>query len=209
MGLLSPHLDDAAFADVFAARLSAGVGESDRSAERHLRTCSECRVRYEIFTAWLETVGAEARAEADEAFSAERLANQQAQVLRRIEALEHPAKVIAFPRFTGPVSIQPSGRRWIAAAAAAGLIVGIGLGQVLEFGGAVPIRQPDTFSERQIARGNLPVGDAGRRGVQPASTASDEVFLYDVELASSQARVPESLQYLHAVTPSSRDFDPR
>jgi len=33
--------------------------------------------------------------------------------------------------------------------------------------------------------------------------------LYEPEVTSSQARVPDSLQYLNAITPGARDYDPR
>jgi hypothetical protein len=155
----------------------------------------------------------DAIAEADEVFGPERLAAQQAVIARRLEALEHPARVLTFPRFARPISGEHnSGRRWIAASAAAGLIVGLGLGQMLEFRHAVPpARQAETATtERQMARGNGPAEPPVRLGVTPAvSQISDENFLDDHELAPSQARVPESLQYLNAITPLSRDLEPR
>jgi hypothetical protein len=208
VGILNRHLDETAFADLFAARLTLGSPESVRPAEAHLRACPECHTRYAEFAAWLEAIGVDARAEAEEVFSAERLANQQAQISRRLEALEHPAKVIAFPRFARPVSVQPHGRRrWIAAAAAAGLIAGVGLGQLLDFGAASRVRQSET-AQRQIARSSAP--ESTRVAAKPASSPdSDEILLNDVELTSTQVRVPESLQYLNAITPISRDYDPR
>lgn len=191
----------------------ADAAPSGVPAERHLDACGECRARYAAFTEWLALMRDDAVAEADEAFGAERLAAQQTMVARRLEALEHPARVIAFPRFARPISAEPhSGRRWIAAAAAAGLFVGLGLGQMLEFSRSVPPapRQAETTTERQLARGNTPSTDAVRLGVTPvASQISDENFLDDHELAPSQARVPESLQYLNAITPLSRDLDSR
>ena len=45
MGLLNPHLDDDACADVWSARQALGTAESDRPAESHLRTCTDCRAR--------------------------------------------------------------------------------------------------------------------------------------------------------------------
>jgi hypothetical protein len=209
VGILNPHLDDAAFAEVAAARLSLGQARAGGDAEDHIHSCAECRARYATFSAWLETLRTDARTEADEAFGVERLAQQEAQVLRRLEALEHPARVIAFPRFAQPLSGQQGLRhRWVAAAAAAGLIVGVGLGQVFEFGTVSgPVRQPETLSERQIARGTLPAGSG--MGVQPISQLSDEIFLDQYEITPPVVPVPESLQYLNAITPSVRDYDPR
>lgn len=210
MALRSSHLDDEAFADVWSGRVTSGRAESDGAAETHLRACDDCRERYAAFSGWLETLRADATAEGDEIFSAERLGLQQAQIARRLEALEQPARVIAFPSFAQPISVQPSdGRRWIAAAAAAGLIVGLGLGQMLEFGGSPGWRTPFTTAPTQIVRGPSPGGDV-LPALQPITAQqSDETFLYDVELVPSQARVPESLQYLNAITPSARDVDAR
>ena len=206
MGLLNAHLDDDDCADVWSARQALGTAESDRPAESHLRTCTDCRARYTAFTTWIDGMRTEAHAEADEFFTRERLTTQQTQIFRRLESLEHPARIIAFPRFTRPVSVQPGGRRrWIAAAAAVGLITGIGLGQLFELSRH---RQPETMAHTRIAS---PLNDPSPRTMQPVSTANsdDETFLYEPEVTSSQARVPDSLQYLNAITPGARDYDPR
>ena len=203
MGLLNPHLDDDDCADVWSARLTLGAQESDRPAESHLRTCAECRARYGAFTSWLEGIRTEAHGEADETFTRDRLAAQQAQILRRLESLEHPARIIAFPRFTRPVSVQPGGgRRWIAAAAAVGLITGVGLGQWFEI---QRHRQSVPFAQGRPAAS--PAEPA--HTLQPVSADSDETFLSEPEVTTSQARVPDSLQYLNAITPGARDLDPR
>lgn len=211
MGLLSRHLDDAAFADVWAERLTTGEDRSGDKAESHLRTCAECRARYAAFGEWLETMRADAFAEADQAFNTERLATQQAQIARRLEGLDNPAKVLTFPRFARPIAVQPGGRqRWVAAAAAAGLIVGVGVGQLFEFGATGPIRQAESLNPtQQLARGTMPVGERAGLAVVPAVAQSDEIFLYETEGVPSQVRVPESLQYLNAITPGARDYDPR
>jgi len=206
MGLLNAHLDDDDCADVWSARQALGTAESDRPAESHLRTCTDCRARYSAFTNWLDSMRTEAHSEADEFFTRERLATQQTQIFRRLESLEHPARIIAFPRFARPVSVQPGGRRrWIAAAAAVGLITGVGLGQLFELSRH---GQPETMAHTRVTS---PLNDASPRTIQPVSTANndDETFLYEPEVTSSQARVPDSLQYLNAITPGARDYDPR
>jgi hypothetical protein len=202
VGLLNPHLEDDDFADVWTARSTAAIEESDRPAENHLRKCGECRVRYVSFASWLDGLRVEAHTEADEVFNRDRLATQQQQIFRRLESLEHPARVIAFPRFTRPVAIQNFGMRWTAAAAAVGLVTGIGLGQLIGF------RTPhDTPAPRAVARAVVPAAETNR-GLQPVSGDQDETFI-EPETMSSQVRVPESLQYLNAITPGARDFDPR
>ena len=205
MGLLNPHLEDDDFADVWSARTTVGAPESDRPAESHLRKCAECQGRYTSFVSWLDGIRADARTETDEVFSRDHLAAQQLQIFRRLESLEHPARVIAFPKFARPVAIQTSGRRrWTAVAAAIGLITGIGLGQLLEFRTGGPA--PDPVGQR-MARATVPPVEP-TRNIQPISVDNDEAFI-EPEIMSSQVRVPESLQYLNAITPGARDLDPR
>ena len=204
MGLLNPHLEDDDFADVWSARTAVGAPESDRPAESHLRKCAECQGRYSSFVTWLDGMRADARTETDEVFSRDHLAAQQLQIFRRLESLEHPARVIAFPKFARPVAIQTSGRRWTAVAAAIGLITGIGLGQLLEFRTGGPA--PDPVGQR-IARATVAPVEPPRI-IQPISVDNDEAFI-EPEITSSQVRVPESLQYLNAITPGARDLDPR
>ena len=204
MGLLNPHLDDDDCADVWSARQALGAAESNRPAESHLRTCTDCRARYAAFTSWLDGMRTEIHAEADEIFTRERLTTQQNQIFRRLESLEHPARIIAFPRFARPVSVQPGGRRrWIAAAAMVGLITGVGLGQLFE--SSRHSRQGDSIAQARVVS---PSNDAPRQ--QPvAASNDDEAFLSEPEVTTSQARVPDSLQYLNAITPGARDIDPR
>ena len=203
MGLLNPHLDDSALAQVWTDRTLA-EHDAMRSAEKHLRVCEECRLRFADLAGWLETVAADARAEADEVFGPDRLTSQKAQILRRLEGLEHPARVLTFPHFARPLSVDRLPRqRWVAGAAAAGLVIGVALGQVFQFGFYNPDPQP------QIVASAGGSAEVPRVAVQPASIPGDEAFLFDEPVAATTVRVPEALQYLNAVTPSSRDFDPQ
>jgi anti-sigma factor RsiW len=198
---LSPnrHLDDAALTELWTA--SALGGADARGA--HVDGCPSCRSRYAALDAWLGDLAGVARAEADEAFPAERLAMQQTQVMRRLEALERPARVIVFPRHVHPITGERSGaRRWIAAAAAAGLVVGIAAGQLLDLRDALggPTRP---FAERRQIETAPPVAT-----IQPASLSSaqsDEAFLSELEDAALSPRVPE-LAALDAVTPRLPDI---
>lgn len=193
---LSRHLDDAAFAEIWAA---AASGTDDAEARAHLETCSSCRSRYAAFESWLDEIGTVARTEANEAFPAERLAAQQAQIMRRLEALDRPARVILFPKQTQAMTAERSGaRRWIAAAAAAGLLVGIAAGQMLD------LRDAFSPSPRPFAQARRDTS-AGGGSIVPAIAQSDEAFLTELEEAALSPRVPE-LAALDAVTPRLRDI---
>ncbi len=99
----------------------------------HLDTCDLCTERALDVSRWLEQTRELGMAEADAAFPAERLAAQQAQILRRLEQLDRPSKLLSFPR----VAAATAGHHdfasrehrhfagWILAAAAAGLILGV------------------------------------------------------------------------------------
>jgi hypothetical protein len=200
---LKRHVSDADLAAVWTdARLGA---PAQTAAAAHVRECAGCRARLSSLSAWLDGLRTDARREAEEVFTREHLAAQQAQIFRRLEAMERPAKVLAFPRFTTAMSVRNAGRqRWIAAAAVAGLVVGIGLGQVVDFRRVINRKDGFAGSGTQIAR-TVP----DRMGVQPVSAAGDESFLYDQEPSLSTAAIPESLRSLHEITPSARDYDPR
>ena len=51
---------------------------------------------------WMDDVQTDAAELADAVFTPERLAAQQEQILRRLEQLDHPARVIAFPAASRP-----------------------------------------------------------------------------------------------------------
>jgi hypothetical protein len=94
----------------------------------HLDRCDICAARAVELNRWLDTVHASATEAADDAFPPERLAAQQSQILRRLEQLDEPARVIAFPRQTRPESREGGSWRvapgWLGVAAAVGLVVG-------------------------------------------------------------------------------------
>ena len=117
-------------------------------------------------------------AEADAAFPADRLARQQSRILQRIDHEGRPGRVIAFP--VGHVH-EPStmrarpGMRWIAGAAAAGLIIGIVAGHLTHDLSRVESRVQQVVATRPDPNG------AALRAV--STTLSEEEFLGQVEMA--------------------------
>ena len=190
---LSAHLDDAALAAIWT---------DGRLSHPHLDGCLACRARFADFSAWLESTRADAITQADESFSAERLAAQQVQIFRRLEAAGRPARVIAFPRFAQPLTSRTSHvSRWIAAAAAAGLIVGVGVGQMMDLRHSLVAPNASAVRARVA---NAP-GAAGRDPrVQTVSAIGDETFLSELDASLSRTAVPE-LRALDAFTPRAGD----
>jgi anti-sigma factor RsiW len=93
----------------------------------HLDSCPACAERSAHLTQMLTDVAATTVAEADAAFSAERLAKQRARILQRLEHEGRAGRVISFPaNLTHRPSLRARpGMRWIAGAAAAGLFIGV------------------------------------------------------------------------------------
>src|SRR5829696_1085524 len=90
----------------------------------HLDQCDICGERALNLSRALDTVRSAAMDAADDAFPPERLAAQQAQILRRLEQADELTRVIAFPVQIRVDAPPPARRRvaagWIGVAAAAG-----------------------------------------------------------------------------------------
>jgi hypothetical protein len=191
---LNSHLDDRAMAAIWTDSTLAGT----RASHPHLGVCTACRTRFASFSEWLDDVRVDAAAQADEVFPADRLAAQYAQIFRRIEAGERPARVIAFPKFSTPLTSRSShASRWIAAAAAAGLIVGVGVGQMMD------LRHLGQAGAARIeARLSTPGGPAvlPPTAASITTTSGDEAFLSDLDASLSRPSVPE-LRAIDEFTP--------
>ena len=110
--------------------LITAVMTGDRPA--HLDRCDLCAERAVELGRWLDAVKTTGVEAAEAAFSPERLAAQQTQIMRRLEQLDEPARVIAFPSHSR-LRRESTGRRvaagWLGVAAAAGLVLGVISGQ--------------------------------------------------------------------------------
>ena len=196
--LTSQHLDD----EVFAELWTNATAEGTPVAHPHLRACADCRVRFASFSRWLEELRAEALAAADAAIPVERLAAQQAQILRRLEAAERPARVIAFPKVPVEPQRPMSLRRWVAGAAAAGLLVGMGFGQWLDlrhrsFG-------PSVFPGDRIADARTSAPAPAPSIIPAVATFSEDEDLEELEALSTPRY--EALRAYETFTPRAADF---
>jgi len=183
------HLSDATFARLWTE--DAGAGPT----HPHLEVCAACRARYGEFAVWMTDLGDELRNEADERLTAERLAVQQAQIVRRLETLDRPARVIAFPKAARAViSGHSHVRRWVTVAAAASLIAGFGLGQVM------PLRVATRRPPATVAQLNQSKTKAIAKEIPPV-TISEEELLSDSFTRSHLS----TLSALDDMTPHARD----
>ena len=152
-----------------------------------------------------ERVGSEVNAvlaaEADVLFSDDHLARQRAQILQRIEAETRSSRVLTFPTTqpTRPSLREHRGTRWIAAAAAAGVLVGLVAGQLVH---SLPM------SGRSAAY-DMSATDASSPDLQVVSTTlSEEEFLGQLEIAI-ETTGGSALRPLDELTPRVWDASAR
>src|SRR5262249_17330172 len=100
----------------------------DPPSAEHLADCEPCGMRYAELVTFLNDVRTQADAETDDVFTAMRLHREEDQTRRRPEHATRSARVIRFPGQSATHPIVGGSRvapRWLAAAAAAGLFVGV------------------------------------------------------------------------------------
>jgi len=147
-------------------------------------------------TAALERYRAAAHAETDALFDDRALEAQRHKILARLANLGQSAKVIRFPHATPPEAPAPNvNRRWISVAAAAGLIIGLIGGQVMN------LLPTPTRRLAPMATSMAPSGNNGT-GYLPArmTIAQDDGLLGEVDFAV-QVRSASELQALDELTP--------
>ena len=196
------HLQEERLFDSYMAERSGGP--IDPPVAEHLADCASCATRYAGLVAFMDTLRREGDAGADAIFTPERLILQQQQIARRIALVGRPARVLSFPgrivQRTISASVSHGAHRWIAAAAAAGLFVGVAVGASYEWRLAARGRQmfaADTGHSRAA-----PV--AGRSNTI-ADGAADDAFLSDLELALERPHTRELLAF-DALTPHVREI---
>jgi len=162
----------------------------DRPA--HLDRCDLCAERAVELGRWLDAVKTTGTDAADAAFTPERLAAQQTQIMRRLEQLDEPARVIAFPSHSR-LQRESAGHRvaagWLGVAAAAGLVLGVISGQWSARLGVQPVQ---VRTEQQPAPQVQPVAEA------PAEAGPIDASLLDMDLDS--LNVP-AFAVMDAMTP--------
>lgn len=204
----SSHVDDDRLLESY---LAGGDGAAlDAVASAHMSDCAACRARYSSVARAFDEIRLAADADADAVFTPERLREQQQHILRRAEQLHRSARVISFPRRTvhqiagGARRVGP---RWLAAAAAAGVFVGVAVGGRLWETGA--IRQTPAM---RVAAGATP---GPRLSAAPAVLVSqpaavpeafdDDAFLQQLEFALERPHTGELIAF-DVLTPHAREI---
>jgi len=197
------HLQEERLFDSYLA--VQGGGPVDPPVAEHLTDCEACSARYAELAAFMDSLRSEGEAEADAIFTPERLLAQRQQIARRVEHVGRPARVLSFPtrivRRTIGASGGRSASRWIAAAAAAGLFVGVAVGSSYQWTGRGGSTGDLIARDRSSAR----LTPVATRGSSPAEIAADTAFLSDLEVALERPHTPE-LQAFDALTPHFREI---
>ena len=202
----APHLQDERLFDCYYA---ARRGDTpDPPTAEHLSDCDACRRRFDELSGFLSDLRLEADAELDAAFSPERMRIQQQEISRRLETIGRAARVLSFPgRMVARHANASTARmatRWIAAAAAAGLFVGVAAGSVFNFGRLDFVRGT-RFNVVSNARPRI--GAAVPAVLTPAAvgvSAADDAFMSDLESALDRPHTSELAVY-DALTPHVRE----
>ena len=180
------HLSDDRLIEL--CMLDGAAGSASATEQQHLSACARCDARRMRLQRLLDDVSDTATTAVDAAFPPERLARQQARILAHLQHEGRPARVIAFPaghtQHDPLVSRTRPASRWIAAAAVAGLVVGVIAGRFghgYSFGRPIPARVIVAHTAEQPelrAAGTT----ASLREVTASITDEDE-FLNQIEIA--------------------------
>lgn len=200
MNRQAAHLPEERLFDCYLAQRN---GETiDPPAADHLADCEACAARYADLAGFMDDLRGEGSSDADALFTADRLREQQQQIARRLEHVGRQARVISFPgqlvRRTMTAPGSHAAPRWVAAAAAAGLFVGVAVGAGYRFGS-----HPRSV-EQTLARQT----PAATRSLNPASSSADEAFLSDLEVALERPHTRELIAF-DALTPHVREVTAR
>jgi anti-sigma factor RsiW len=195
------HLGESALIRRYLADRGLGVLETkDEALMRHLAHCSACAARYASLQSALDDTRQAASDEAAAVCTPARMERQRERILRQIDGLSGGSRVLPFPAAGQGAHAAHEHRvmgRWVAAAAIAGLMVGLTAGQLLDRGG-----WPGRGAQPQVAASTAPAAPRGvptlsAINVEPA--VNEDQFLSEVELATAAPRTPE-LRAIYAFT---------
>lgn len=178
------HLSNESLLELHALLLS---GEHVVAAryQRHVKQCVACGRRLQALRDTCADLRGDVLGAADSSITPARLDRQFDVIMRRLEG--HAARVLPFPAGAHrPVAVPPL-KRWVAVAAACGLVIGLGVGQV------VGPAEPGSWGAVRVAQ---------PRVAPPALVplADDEHLLVEIDAALARSRTKE-FRALDELTP--------
>lgn len=197
------HLSDERLID---CDLAVMTGQAlDPPAAEHLADCPACAARFAEWRTFMDTVRGQARAEVDALFPAATLDAQRQEIAVRLTRVGRQARVLAFPGRMS-ANARPTSRpvtRWIAAAAAVGLFVGVAAGRF--YGPAMGgLAGPRSLSLESRAQRPAP-SVAAPKAMSQGDGLSEGVFLDELELAIEQPQT-RALVAFDTLTPQVREI---
>ncbi len=183
------HLGDDALLEALLARLDPTAPPSRHTT--HVTSCEPCSAAVSRLGASLDEATRAARYVADETIGADRLARQLEVIDRRLDG--QPARLLRFPVRARAMRTQPGARRWVAMAAACGLLFGLAAGRMLG-----PAPAPSDA-------GAWPTGAADREASSAHEPVlADEHLLVEVDAALART-LHREFRVLDELTPRSVD----
>lgn len=193
---------------LFECYVASRSGDSiDPPTAEHLADCVACAAQYAELSNFMERVRTEGHADVDAIFTPERLRTQQEQISRRLEHIGRAARVISFPGRTAMDGGGTTSRiavKWLAAAAAAGLFLGVALGASYEWESHVRLVGRVASAASASSNRSSRLKPVATRGTAPAEVADDDAFLSDLEAALERPRTRELVPF-DQLTPHVRD----
>jgi hypothetical protein len=187
---MDSHLSDDRLIDLYAAERCG----ASPSVEGHLESCGECRHRYAELVSFVAAASDDGVAAIDETLAVD-FDVQHGAILRRIEALRGPARVLAFPASARRqvATAHRHVRRSVLTVAAAGIVIGVVTGRFVMTPRRVDVRHPaETRTAAVVPQ---------QASAVPVAI-NEEAFLLEVESALGTPSVAE-LQALDALTPAA------
>ncbi|MBI3262776.1 MAG: hypothetical protein HYZ58_06455 [Acidobacteria bacterium] len=190
------------FRETDLLELYADTCGKDAPVHPHLAQCPGCAARYAALANALQDHGEQVSAEADRLFTAEGLARQCNRILHRLHDVGHFARVIPFPArgATDGLTILGRGsmtrlvsRRWVAAAAAAGLMLGFFAERVIR-----EPRSPGLPGPRVVRQ--VPAGVSPAVEVPTTLVSYEDAILDEIDAVIARRPIP-ALVALDDLTP--------
>ena len=192
----SPHLTDREL--IRALEAAPGAHPAD-AGDAHLADCARCAARFRALQSGLGRIATAAEAAADDALPAWRLVLQRQRIMRRIQRAaggQGAARILRFPAVPATaVEGSHASRPWLSLAAAAGLLLTLGISQAID-------NRRQTAAEPRTAAA-APVQPIIGPETAPPQTIADEQFMRELEEALTSSRVTPLLA-LDEMTPRVR-----
>lgn len=191
------------------AALALAGTDDERGADgeilAHVAMCHTCATALSRLTSELDDLRGEAHHEADVHFPESVLEAQKSRVLDRLAHIGQAARVLPFPlRAVSANPVRPVvNRRWVSAAAAAGLLIGLVTGQMMHVS---PWERASHVSARTTpAQGAAPSRPTAVPLVTATASLTDYVSLTEVDSAVQLRRAADILAF-DALTPAPSDI---